>query len=283
MGAEEGGGEGEERGVRCYGEESRERCVSSKELRSYEAAMGADGAVADAAFWGPYVEEWKVPPIERAERFAQKQPFYAKLAGPIFRLVILKGASCFSGRSQFGTDVWSLLRSPPHPTQLCSLPQHARLGRPPQPQPRPNDPSACPRSSFRSKFLPLLTPSLSPVLLREEDDVRVSPAPPFPAESANPSPTARSSNPSSSSNASPPTGLSPSSAPSPNASHSSASSSPSPTPSARQCGPTTSRSVSTRLQRARLRGPRSMLARRRWWRMSCRRSLWEGFRGSRVP
>lgn len=40
-----------------------------------------------------YCEEWAVPPIERAKRASQKQAFYTRLASPIVRIVLLKGAS----------------------------------------------------------------------------------------------------------------------------------------------------------------------------------------------
>lgn len=44
-------------------------------------------------FWGNYVEEWKVPPIERAKRSSERQSFYQKLASPIFQMFVLRGES----------------------------------------------------------------------------------------------------------------------------------------------------------------------------------------------
>ncbi|GAA5913927.1 uncharacterized protein JCM6883_000120 [Sporobolomyces salmoneus] len=41
-------------------------------------------------FWQPYVEEWKVPPFDRAKRSAERQSFYKKLASPIFRMLVLR-------------------------------------------------------------------------------------------------------------------------------------------------------------------------------------------------
>ncbi|GAA5961832.1 hypothetical protein JCM3765_004088 [Sporobolomyces pararoseus] len=41
-------------------------------------------------FWGPYVEEWKAPPFERAKRSAERQSFYKKLTSPIFRMLVLR-------------------------------------------------------------------------------------------------------------------------------------------------------------------------------------------------
>ncbi|GAA5929672.1 uncharacterized protein JCM15063_004216 [Sporobolomyces koalae] len=43
-----------------------------------------------ASFWQPYVEEWSKPPFERAKRSSQRQPFYRKLASPLFRMFVLR-------------------------------------------------------------------------------------------------------------------------------------------------------------------------------------------------
>lgn len=153
----------------------------------WRAGKGADRVVAGAEFWGPYVEEWKVPPIERAERFAQKQPFYAKLAGPIFRLVILKGA-CFAARRRRRKSSLTpcLHCSPPYATQLCSIPEYDRFGGPTEPQPKSNDPSARERSFPFAD--PSLTTSFFPVLCRKEDDVRHYAFLPSTATQADPAP-----------------------------------------------------------------------------------------------
>ena len=49
-------------------------------------AIGSD-------FWQPYVEEWAVPPLERAQRNADKVKFYRRIQHPLFRLLILRCAS----------------------------------------------------------------------------------------------------------------------------------------------------------------------------------------------
>ena len=48
---------------------------------------------AAADFWQPYIEEWRVPPIERAKRAGEKQSFYMRLSSPLMRIVLLRGAS----------------------------------------------------------------------------------------------------------------------------------------------------------------------------------------------
>lgn len=66
----------------------RRELGKSKE-QVYEATVRSRGKGQE--FWGPYVEEWKVPPVERAKRASEKQSFYARLASPVVRLVIIKG------------------------------------------------------------------------------------------------------------------------------------------------------------------------------------------------
>ncbi|GAA6034454.1 hypothetical protein JCM8097_002733 [Rhodosporidiobolus ruineniae] len=55
---------------------------------AYEATVRSRAK--EPEFWGPYVEEWKVPPVERAQRAAEKQNFYTKLSTPLVRVVLLK-------------------------------------------------------------------------------------------------------------------------------------------------------------------------------------------------
>ncbi|ORY73220.1 hypothetical protein BCR35DRAFT_293795 [Leucosporidium creatinivorum] len=64
----------------------RELGKSKEEV--YEATVRSRGKSQD--FWGPYVEEWRVPPIERAQRAAQKASFYDRLASPLVRLAVIK-------------------------------------------------------------------------------------------------------------------------------------------------------------------------------------------------
>lgn len=54
----------------------------------YERTVQSRGKPVE--FWQPYVEEWKVPPYERAQRGAERQSFYKKLASPIFRMIVLR-------------------------------------------------------------------------------------------------------------------------------------------------------------------------------------------------
>lgn len=55
-------------------------------------------SVVGQEFWGPYVEEWAVPPVERAKRNAEKQSFFARLGTPIVRMIVLKGESVLHRR-----------------------------------------------------------------------------------------------------------------------------------------------------------------------------------------
>ncbi|GAA5986886.1 hypothetical protein JCM11641_006581 [Rhodosporidiobolus odoratus] len=55
---------------------------------AYERTVQSRGK--ELEFWGEYVEEWKVPPVEKAERAAEKQNFYTKLSTPLARIVVLK-------------------------------------------------------------------------------------------------------------------------------------------------------------------------------------------------
>ena len=65
-----------------------------KELKNarshaYEATVISRGK--DASFWGPYIEEWSIPPIERATRSLQRKSFLEKAGNPLVRFVISKG------------------------------------------------------------------------------------------------------------------------------------------------------------------------------------------------
>ncbi|GAA5888528.1 hypothetical protein JCM5296_001058 [Sporobolomyces johnsonii] len=54
----------------------------------YEQTVRSRGKAPD--FWQPYVEEWAVPPIERAKRSSERQSFYVRLATPLVRIVLLR-------------------------------------------------------------------------------------------------------------------------------------------------------------------------------------------------
>ncbi|GAA6013052.1 hypothetical protein JCM11491_000953 [Sporobolomyces phaffii] len=54
----------------------------------YERTVHSRGKPVE--FWGPYVEEWRVPPYERARRNGERQSFYMKLASPLFRMLVLR-------------------------------------------------------------------------------------------------------------------------------------------------------------------------------------------------
>ncbi|GAA5900318.1 hypothetical protein JCM6882_002305 [Rhodosporidiobolus microsporus] len=55
---------------------------------AYEATVRSRAK--EVEWWEPYHEEWKVPPVERAARAAEKQNFYTKLLTPLVRVVLLK-------------------------------------------------------------------------------------------------------------------------------------------------------------------------------------------------
>ncbi|KAI5480034.1 hypothetical protein MNV49_001999 [Pseudohyphozyma bogoriensis] len=64
------------------------RQTKKSRVEAYDATVRSRAKTAD--FWGPYVEEWSVPPIERAKRNAEKQTFFARLGTPLVRTVLLK-------------------------------------------------------------------------------------------------------------------------------------------------------------------------------------------------
>jgi len=65
-------------------------------------------------FWQPYVEEWKVPPFDRAKRSAERQSFYKKLASPIFRMLVLRGELTSGRKSALPLTDLSTANSTPH-------------------------------------------------------------------------------------------------------------------------------------------------------------------------
>ena len=65
----------------------REVTKATKDV--YEATVASRGKSVD--FWKPYFEEWELPPVERAQRSLLRQSWYAKLSGPLVRMLVLKG------------------------------------------------------------------------------------------------------------------------------------------------------------------------------------------------
>lgn len=108
-----------------------ERTVESRGKRalarlsscSYEPRLTSapcPGSTADE-WWQPYTEEWAVPPLERASRSAEKQSFYARLASPLVRMILLKGAPHSEGFGGAETILTRLFRrSLAHAAQLCA-------------------------------------------------------------------------------------------------------------------------------------------------------------------
>ncbi|KAL8276564.1 hypothetical protein RQP46_011054 [Phenoliferia psychrophenolica] len=64
------------------------RQISKGREEVYDATVKSRAKAPD--FWGPYVEEWAVPPLERAKRSAEKQSFFSRLGSPIVRMIVLK-------------------------------------------------------------------------------------------------------------------------------------------------------------------------------------------------
>ncbi|CEQ41394.1 SPOSA6832_03125 [Sporobolomyces salmonicolor] len=74
-------------------EEVYEQTVRSRGKDSDDSRRGqcADPCPRSASdFWQPYVEEWAVPPIDRAKRSSERQSFYVRLASPLVRIVLLR-------------------------------------------------------------------------------------------------------------------------------------------------------------------------------------------------
>jgi hypothetical protein len=55
---------------------------------AYQATIESRGKPKD--FWIPYVEEWSVPPVQRAERAIEKSGWYARLATPLVRMLVVR-------------------------------------------------------------------------------------------------------------------------------------------------------------------------------------------------
>ena len=63
----------------------------NKELKkarshAYEATVVSRGK--DASFWGPYVEEWSIPPVARASRSIQRKGFLEQAGSPLTKFVL---------------------------------------------------------------------------------------------------------------------------------------------------------------------------------------------------
>ncbi|KAH8918141.1 hypothetical protein BT69DRAFT_1354129 [Atractiella rhizophila] len=59
------------------------RTLGKAREEAYHSTVASRGK--DASFWGPYIEEWALPPVRRAEHAKQKISFYTKLSGPLVR------------------------------------------------------------------------------------------------------------------------------------------------------------------------------------------------------
>lgn len=55
---------------------------------AYEATIESRGK--DKSFWIPYVEEWKIPPVERAQRSLERKGFLMKADNPWLKLILLR-------------------------------------------------------------------------------------------------------------------------------------------------------------------------------------------------
>lgn len=100
----------------------------NKELKAarahaYEATIESRGK--DKSFWIPYVEEWKVPPTERAKRSMERKGFLMKAGNPWIKLLIMR-----STWPNSAPDLASANRkpSPASTARLHTLPGHHRLG-----------------------------------------------------------------------------------------------------------------------------------------------------------
>lgn len=75
--------------------------VMTRQLRkaraaAYEATVQSRGKPPE--FWSSYVEEWAVPPVEKAATRLEKKVWYERLSGPLIRMFVLKSKSCSSCR-----------------------------------------------------------------------------------------------------------------------------------------------------------------------------------------
>ncbi|KAI8453200.1 hypothetical protein BY996DRAFT_8501005, partial [Phakopsora pachyrhizi] len=61
-----------------------------KSLRNQAYDMKIKSRAKGDDFWMGYVEEWEVPPVEKARRRISKRRWYRTLASPLIRIVLLK-------------------------------------------------------------------------------------------------------------------------------------------------------------------------------------------------
>ncbi len=86
------------------------RQLSEFRNTAYQATVASRGKSRD--WWGPYVEEWQEPPYAKAEKQGKKAKLYVRLATPIFRIFVLRGACPGRAAQHVGTSLTARFR--PH-------------------------------------------------------------------------------------------------------------------------------------------------------------------------
>jgi hypothetical protein len=71
--------------------------LKAARAHAYEATIESRGK--DQSFWIPYVEEWKVPPIDRAQRSMERKSFLMTAGNPWLKLFLLRGKLIHSMRN----------------------------------------------------------------------------------------------------------------------------------------------------------------------------------------
>lgn len=61
-----------------------------KQARAQVYKMTIESRGKDNRFWSRYVEEWEVPPIEKAQKRIKKRKWYNTISGPFFRFLVIK-------------------------------------------------------------------------------------------------------------------------------------------------------------------------------------------------
>lgn len=61
-----------------------------KQARAQVYKMTIESRGKDNRFWSRYVEEWEVPPIEKAQKRIKKRKWYDTISGPFFRFLVIK-------------------------------------------------------------------------------------------------------------------------------------------------------------------------------------------------
>ena len=66
------------------------RNLSEFRNQAYQSTVASRGK--DKSWWTPYQEEWEEPPYAKAQKNSKKAKLYMRLASPIFRIFVLRGA-----------------------------------------------------------------------------------------------------------------------------------------------------------------------------------------------